>query len=145
MALNVKEWLHRIVTCVRCWGGGDPDSSETVRARAERLAQTYLRHQGLRILTCNFRCKGGEIDIIAQDGAAIVFVEVRLRSSMLYGGAAQSISPAKQRRILHAARFWRAGLGRPYANAPCRFDAVLFVGLDVSEPYWIRGAFTESH
>ncbi len=99
----------------------------------ERAAQHLVRH-GLKILARNYRCRGGEIDLVCRDGATLVFVEVRLRSNRNFGGAAASITPAKQRRITLAANHYLAGKPLPV----CRFDAVLLDGTDID---WIRNAF----
>jgi putative endonuclease len=99
----------------------------------ERAAQHLVRH-GLQILARNYRCRGGEIDLVCRDGATLVFVEVRLRSNRNFGGAAASITPAKQRRITLAANHYLAGKPLP----ACRFDAVLLDGTHID---WIRNAF----
>lgn len=109
---------------------------------AERLGDAYLRSQGLRILARNFRCKGGEIDLIAEHAQIVVFVEVRLRSHVDFGGAAASITPAKQRRVILAARHWLQTAGRPYSRRPCRFDALLLDGLAATRIQWLQAAFT---
>lgn len=83
----------------------------------------------------NWRCKGGEIDLVMRDGATLVFVEVRARGSMGYGGAAASITAAKQARVILAARHYLAAKG---LDVPCRFDAVLVQGGRLE---WLRGAF----
>lgn len=108
---------------------------------AEALAARHLEGHGLRILARNPRCRGGEVDLIALDRDCIVFVEVRLRSNAHFGGAAASITPAKQRRVILAARSWLAGPGRAHADAPCRFDALLMDGLDAAHITWLKGAF----
>lgn len=103
---------------------------------AEDRAERMLADAGLAILHRNYRCRQGEIDLIAQDGDTLVFVEVRSRSRQDYGSAADSITPAKQRRIIAAARHYLASLPRMPA---CRFDAVT---LDAgTEPVWIKSAF----
>lgn len=106
-------------------------------ASAEQLAAEYLARQGLRVLERNWRVRGGEIDLICEDRDSLVFVEVRLRSSNGYGGAAASITPAKQRRIVLAARHYLADR----REQPCRFDAMLLDGLDAARIEWIRDAF----
>ncbi len=111
---------------------------------AEALAAAHLERHGLVIIARNVRCRGGEVDLIAGDGSAIVFVEVRLRSNARFGGAAASITASKQRRIIMAAQFWLISAGRRYANRACRFDAVLLDGLDSTRVEWIRGAFDAS-
>ncbi|MFV0662516.1 YraN family protein [Denitromonas sp.] len=109
-------------------------------AAAEQLAEAHLAAAGLRTLARNFRCRGGEIDLVCRDGATLVFVEVRLRGRSDFGGAAESITPRKQARIILAARHWLSQAGR-LADAPCRFDVVLLDALDAGGIDWIRGAF----
>jgi putative endonuclease len=101
----------------------------------ETLAADYLARQGVRVIERNFRVKGGEIDLICRDGAMTVFVEVRRRASTDFGGAAASITPAKQRRLILAARHWLLQHG----EVPCRFDAVL---IDGDRLEWLRAAFS---
>ncbi len=107
-------------------------------ARAEDLCATLLRGAGLRLLERNWRCRHGEIDLIAEEGATVVFAEVRMRSGTGFGGAAESVTAAKQARLLAAARLYLSR--RP--EAACRFD-VLLVGADGSRIEWIRNAFGE--
>ena len=109
-------------------------------AAAEQAAADYLVQQGLRLVARNFHCRGGEIDLICEDRGCLVFVEVRLRGHRGFGGAAASITPAKQRRIVLAARHYLAG--KPECN--CRFDAVLLDGLNEAQIEWIQNAFMES-
>lgn len=106
-------------------------------ALAETLAATHLQQQGLRLLERNYRCRMGEIDLILADGPVLVFVEVRLRHNAEYGGAAASITAAKQRRILQAARHYLAGKPEPV----CRFDVILLDTLAADRIEWIRNAF----
>ncbi|MEG1052897.1 MAG: YraN family protein [Janthinobacterium sp.] len=93
--------------------------------QAEDDALAYLLLQGLVLLQRNYLCKGGELDLIMRDGASVVFVEVRLRSSTTYGGALASITPAKQRRMVVAAQTW---LLTQKTLPPCRFDALAIDG-----------------
>jgi putative endonuclease len=106
---------------------------------AEARAAAFLEGRGLRIVARNYRCKFGEIDIIAQSGATIVFVEVRARSSDTFGGAAESITAAKRKRLLATARHYLAQLG---LDPACRFDVVLLSG-DVPRIDWITDALQE--
>lgn len=112
-------------------------------ALAETRAAEFLKTRGCHLIARNVLCRGGEIDLIVRDRDAIVFVEVRLRQREAFGGAAASITPAKQARLRHAARTWLAGAGRRHAARPCRFDAVLFDAPDQAEPAWLRGAFDD--
>jgi putative endonuclease len=104
-------------------------------AYAEGLAAQFLEARGLVIVDRNFRTRRGEIDLIARDGAVLVFVEVRLRRSQYFGGAGASITAAKCGRLTAAARAYLARLG---AEPPCRFDAVLLDSLDPARIEWER-------
>ena len=103
-------------------------------AECEQQALAYLKRQGLRLIQANFSCKSGEIDLIMQDGDELVFVEVRQRADLQHGGAAASITPAKQRRIVRAAQFY---LLRHQPVPPCRIDVVAIDGKHLN---WIRNA-----
>lgn len=110
---------------------------------AERLAEAYLRENGLSLIARNYRCRHGEIDLIMRHGETTVFVEVRLRQAGRdhgndYGGAAASIGPRKQARIVAAAQHYLAGMKQ---LPPCRFDAVLLNQLSAAHIEWIRDAF----
>ncbi len=100
----------------------------------EDRALAHLRKHGLALVTRNFSCKGGEIDLIMQDGTSLVFVEVRARSNARHGGAAASVTPAKQRRLIIAAQVY---LLRIKKVPPCRFDVV---AIDGDELTWLRNA-----
>jgi len=104
-------------------------------AEAELTAANYLTGRGLRLVKRNYRCRGGEIDLVMRDGPTLVFVEVRARSGSGFGGAAESITAVKQGRIILAARHYLATHGR---DEPCRFDAVL---IQAGRIEWIRSAF----
>lgn len=108
-------------------------------ALAETLAADYLQRRGLRLIERNYRCRLGEIDLILTDGPDLVFVEVRLRRSTEYGGAAASITAAKRRRILRAARHYLSGK----AERPCRFDVLLLDAPAADRIVWIKDAFGE--
>src|SRR5689334_3979474 len=107
-------------------------------ARAEEQALRFLVSQGLALAQRNYRCRMGEIDLILREGKTVVFVEVRMRRGRLFGGAAESITTAKQAKLIATARHYLAGK-RPMP--PCRFDAVLIEA--GAEPVWIKDAFGE--
>ena len=113
-------------------------SANRVGTTAERLAERHLQQAGLKLLTRNFRCRMGEIDLVMQDGDHLVFVEVRLRKHQGFGGAGASIDAKKQQRIVKAAQHYLATLTHTPA---CRFDVVLLNGLDDTCIEWIRNAF----
>jgi len=105
----------------------------------ESRSATLLEAAGLQILKRNYRCRGGELDIIASDGQVLIVVEVRLRSSQRYGGAAASITWRKRQRIVRATRHLLASHPN-LARLPVRFDAL--VASDTHAPLeWIRNAF----
>ena len=104
---------------------------------AEGRAEAHLKAHGLRLVARNVRSRFGEIDLIMRDAEVLVFVEVRSRSRSDFGSAADSITPAKQRRIVLAAREY---LARQPAHLHCRFDVVTLDGKR-NIPVWIRNAF----
>ena len=106
---------------------------------AEAMAAAFLQARGLTILERNYRCRLGEIDLVARDGATTVFVEVRRRASSAFGGAAGSITSAKRLKLLKAARHYISRLRR---LPDCRFDALLIEG-EPPRIEWIRNAFGE--
>ena len=103
----------------------------------ENLAAAFLEGQGLRVLERNYRCRFGEIDLVARSGTVLVFVEVRARRSAAFGGAAGSITGAKRRRLLAAARHY---IVRRRVAGACRFDVVLLQG-DEPRIEWVTNAF----
>ncbi|HMC13191.1 MAG TPA: YraN family protein [Gallionellaceae bacterium] len=108
-------------------------------AQAEQQAAQFLRQQGLLLLQQNYRCRYGEIDLVMRDGATLVFVEVRLRSSTDFGGAAASIGSTKQGRLLRTAQHYLSTLRH---MPPCRFDALLLHTTDGADIEWVKNAFT---
>lgn len=115
------------------------DTGNLSGKRAEDLAAHFLGQQGLSILARNFRCRGGEIDLVCRDRKALVFVEVRLRRNPAYGGAGNSITSTKQRRIILAAQHYLAQ--HASADSDCRFDCVLLDALNANRIEWVRDAF----
>ncbi|TAN78623.1 MAG: YraN family protein [Gallionella sp.] len=107
-------------------------------AQAEQWAAQYLRQHGLKPVAQNYRSRFGEIDLIMRDGATLVFIEVRLRRSANFGGAAASIDARKQQRIICTAQQYLAGLAR---TPPCRFDAVLMDDARGRNAQWLKNAF----
>ena len=107
-------------------------------ARAEDLCARLLQGAGLRVLARNWRCRLGEIDLIAEEGGTLVFAEVRMRSGSGFGGAAESVTAAKRDRLLAAARLYLSGR----REAPARFDVFLVDGA-AGRVEWIRNAFGE--
>jgi putative endonuclease len=117
---------------------GRRTAAQAVGLAGENAAERLLARHGLEIVARNYRTRLGEIDLIAREGATLVFVEVRSRASDRFGGAIESITAAKRRRIVAAARHFLSTLTR---EPPCRFDVVT---LEAGEPAWLRGAFDVS-
>ncbi|MHB9145359.1 MAG: YraN family protein [Symbiobacteriia bacterium] len=106
----------------------------------EELAAAYLMAQGYRLLARNYRCRFGELDLVAVDQGEVVFVEVKTRRSQAFGTSAEAVSAQKQARLLRLAdRFLQE---RGLFDAACRFDVVA-VDASVTPPRLelIRGAF----
>ena len=112
---------------------------------AEKLAATFLANHGLKLVTQNYHCRFGEVDLIMTDTSTLVFVEVKLRSSNQFGGAAASITPQTQQKLISTAQYYLQQAN--YKTEPaCRFDAVLMnkadlEAVDLKHIEWIRNAF----
>ena len=109
--------------------GSDP---RNLGAWGETVAGAYLRRRGYRLLARNFRCRGGEIDIVARKGRYVAFVEVKLRRSGDFAEAREFVTAKKQARVINAAQLWL--LKNPTELQP-RFDVI--------EVYAPEGADTE--
>lgn len=96
--------------------------NKTLGEKGENIAVTFLEAQRFVILERNFRCKAGEVDIVARDGSTLVFVEVKTRRSYAYGVPQLAVTPFKQRQICKASLTWLAKNKRYDNNA--RFDVV---------------------
>jgi putative endonuclease len=88
----------------------------------EQLAASYLQAEGMTIIDRNWRCRYGEIDIIAEDGSSLVVVEVKTRSSRSHGTALESVRPAKVARLKILAAQWLAGQPRFFTGV--RVDVI---------------------
>ena len=95
-----------------------------IGAMGEQLAVDHLTSLGLRVLTRNWRCRYGELDVIAADDTTrvVVFVEVKTRTSDQFGGVAQAVTPAKVRRLRRLAGLWLAGQDGSWAEV--RIDVI---------------------
>lgn len=111
--------------------------SRSVGDLAERRAAQHLEKLGYKILKRNYTCRLGEIDLIAQDGEVLVFVEVRTRRRDKYGEAVETISAQKIKKISHAARHFL--LRYHLEERACRFDVVTIQG--DGDPEHLKDAF----
>jgi len=108
----------------------------------EERAAAYLQAQGLVVLERGYRCRLGEIDIIASESDTLVFVEVRFRRNRRFGSASETVGAIKQTKLLRAARHFL--MRHPcYADVPIRFDVIAVDGENSSEARvdWLRNAF----
>lgn len=117
----------------------------------EQIAAEYLKLHNLDIITFNYTCRQGEIDIICQQASAadkinnrdlptLVFVEVKYRKSNRYGGAIASVSQSKQRKLRHTAQYYMQQHGLNENYIPCRFDVIAIDG-SIDNIAWITNAF----
>lgn len=121
------------------------DESPASRERGqnfEAMAERYLRKRGLQLILRNYSCRGGELDLIMQDGQTLAFIEVRFRSSQRFGGAMESVDRKKQTRIILAANHFLMTHSQ-FADWACRFDVVGIHGEGKAQVMdWITGAFS---
>jgi len=112
------------------------DSKIQRGASAEVVAARLLAAAGYQIVERNFRCKVGELDIVARDGDVLVFVEVRSRSDDEHGSAVEMIRRTKQRRVARVAAYYLATTAPVFEQ--CRFD---IVAITAGEPILLKDAF----
>jgi len=109
-------------------------------AAGEAAARAFLEGRGLSVLATRFRALRGEIDLVARDGPAVVFVEVKTRTTATFGAPEASVRVAKQRRIARVAEAFLSASG--LRGAPCRFDVVAVdLAAHPARVTWIRDAF----
>ena len=113
------------------------DNHRKVGAFYEELAANYMREHEMIILEMNYRCKQGEIDIIAKDKEYLVIAEVKYRSSLKSGYPAEAVTAAKQRRIYKAAQYYLYSHGLP-ETTKIRFDVIAILKEDIT---YIKNAF----
>lgn len=113
-------------------------NKRSIGTKQEQVAANFLRENGYNIITMNFYCRSGEIDIIAKDQEYLVFIEVKYRSSLQNGYPEEAVHIRKQRSIIRAARFYMLSQGIS-EDTPCRFDVVVILGEEIK---LISNAFT---
>ena len=118
-----------------------PSPTQQQGQLAEDAALAFLQARGLKLIERNARYSVGEIDLILMHEGSLVFAEVRQRKSDRFGGAAHSIDRKKKKKCALAAQCWLKR-NRQYAEAPCRFDAVLLTGRENDwRIEWLQDAF----
>ncbi|OUR64101.1 YraN family protein [Methylophaga sp. 42_25_T18] len=116
-------------------------SSKDIGAQAEEQALQYLQQQGLAVVSRNYHCRRGEIDLIMIDDNTLAFIEVRYRKSATFGGALESVNHTKQKRIIHTAQHYLQQQQTPSHNS-YRFDVVaISPNQHAPEITWIKDAF----
>jgi putative endonuclease len=108
----------------------------------ELFAQRYLTQQGLTLIEKNYHCRQGEVDLIMLDGDTYVFIEVKYRKSMTFGGAISAVPASKQKKIKHCVTFYLHQAGLNEYNTACRLDVIALEG-DINQPHinWLKNAF----
>lgn len=118
-------------------------TTRSIGEHLESIAHDYLSERGLVLITRNFLCKLGEIDLIMQDKDTLVFVEVRYRRSSRFGSAVETVDKRKQRKLIRTALLYLK-IHHLSQNTPCRFDVI---GITVQAHSntlgynWIQNAF----
>ncbi|MDO4454478.1 MAG: YraN family protein [Eubacteriales bacterium] len=108
-----------------------------VGSRYEYIAASYLERNGVRIIERNYQKKTGEIDLIAQDGEYLVFIEVKYRSDGQTGEPLSAVDYRKQKKICRTAQ-WYMEEKKIGMETPCRFDVIGILGKKIT---WVRDAF----
>lgn len=116
-------------------------SSRQTGAHWERIAESFLSLNGLKLLQRNFSSRFGEIDLVMEDGDTLVFIEVKYRKSVQHGSGAASVTIQKQRKLsLTAAWYLTKNLNR--ATQICRFDVISIDSQKQNQDInWIKNAF----
>ena len=99
-----------------------PDSRKELGAKGEKLAARFLRRKGYKIVQRNYRCKLGEVDIVAEQDKTLVFVEVRTKQTEKFGPPQSSVTSTKRRHISRVALFYIKEKG--LVEQSCRFDVI---------------------
>lgn len=107
--------------------------------RGEARAEAFLNGHGLKTFRRNWQCRHGEIDLVMFDDATVVFVEVRMRTPLGFGGGLDSVDSRKQRKLARTAAYFLAR-NASLAERPCRFDVVAIAG-EGGAIEWVRNAF----
>ncbi|WP_333607266.1 YraN family protein [Arsukibacterium sp.] len=106
----------------------------------EQLALDYLQQQGLTLVTRNYQCKAGEIDLIMRQGPQLVFVEVKYRASNAFGGPLAAVTPAKQKKFVRTVRWYLQQHGGQ--QQACRIDVLAIEGHAPYQYLWLTNAFS---
>ncbi len=114
-----------------------PATSKSIGDIGEERARDFLQKNGIKIIKSNFKCKVGEIDIIAEDNSSLIFIEVKYRKSDKFGAPSEMVTYHKQKKIILTAQLYLQKHPK-LANKACRFDVISIHQNDIS---WIQDAF----
>lgn len=117
------------------------EARQALGKKGEAAARAYLEQHGVHILAANYACAAGEIDLIGREREALLFIEVKTRTSEAFGPPQLAVHQRKQRQIVRAAQWFLAE--RRLSDVACRFDvvAVTFLGDERPQIDWVRDAF----
>ena len=110
--------------------------SRAIGNNKERDALTYLKKQGLKLVTQNYHTRSGEIDLIMRDKNILVFIEVRLRKNQHYGNSLESITYSKQQKLIKTAEHYL--LAHPSKHLDYRFDVIAIDQLPETSIMWVQ-------
>ena len=114
--------------------------SKNIGDNAEQLACHYLQQQGLTLITQNYHCRRGEIDLIMQDQHTLVFIEVRYRKTVTFGSALESVTQRKQAKIITTAEYYLAQNQHDFSSY--RFDVIAITPKqNIPDITWVKDAF----
>lgn len=126
-------------------------NTKKIGNQIERLVCDYLRKQKLKLITRNYACRLGEIDLIMQDQSTLIFIEVRYRQHINFGSSLESVNLIKQNKIMKTAEYYLLSQHLS-EKMPCRFDVVgvkptlqklgSISKLDAAQVEWIKNAFS---
>ncbi|SHE83230.1 YraN family protein [Vibrio gazogenes] len=117
-------------------------SHREIGARYEQAASAFLLARGLQLITQNFSCRTGEIDLIMRDQQTTVFVEVKYRKNRHFGHAAEAVTPTKTKKLIQTAQFWLLTQGLSPYDTDFRFD-VIAIHQNGNDIDWFQNAITQ--
>lgn len=116
--------------------------TQQIGQTAEEFACQYLQKQGLKLISRNYRCRVGEIDLIMQDSKDLIFIEVRCRQNSYFGNGAESVTHTKQKKLIKTAHYYLQQQKLDDKNG-CRFDVISLASQDsTAKVEWIKNAFS---
>lgn len=117
-------------------------ANQVLGRRGEEIAEKYLRSNGYDVVEKNWRCRGGEIDLIVKKGTSLYFVEVKTRLNLNFGSPLLAIHAGKQRKLRRLAEIYLAT--RPFREKPaevCLSCMGIFLDGDTPKIEWLPHAF----